>query len=234
MISHIGKVSVGNYIKQLGQKGFKVFSEGSKNPLYTSMAKTPDQAVKEFINFSDNILSGNKSDSNVYHLCIIKDGMGKAPVVLSETYFQYNQDEELEPEVISGSPQYNTSSLKEMFGLMGEMINLVQPFSTQKAENQLLRQQLDDIDAEPEPEQNSTLTSIISAFAPQLLKQQGEQVALSGVETADGVKVDVLNKAIEKLLIADPDLPSDLMKLAELSETKPKFFHTLLATLRNM
>ena len=233
MVSHIGKSSVANYIKQLGQRSFKVSLEGSKAPIYSSGSKTNDQAVREFVNFSDNILSGNKEDSNIYHITIYKDSSAKIPSVLSETFFQYNEEKENSRAADTVGSSYNPHSLNEMFGLMGRMIEIVQPFATQKAENQMLKAHIDDIESDPEPEKESTLNTLIAALAPALLKQPGT-AAVNGVQTEEGVNVDILNTAIEKLLVVDPDLPSDLMKLAEIAETKPQFFHTLLSTLRNM
>ena len=231
MVSHIGKNSVSNYIKQLGQKSFKISLEGSKSPIYNSSSKTNEQAVKEFISFSDNILSGNRDDENVYHITIYKDSSSKIPAVMSETYYQYNIQDDSQAETVGNA--YNPSSLNDMFGLMGKMIEMVQPFATQKAENQMLRTQIDEIESEPEPEKDNMLNTLIAALAPTLLKSPGT-AAVNGVETSEEVNVEVLNKAIEKLLLVDPSLPSDLMKLAEIAETKPQFFNTLLTTLRNM
>ena len=238
MVSHIGKNSVTQYIKQIGQKGFKIYMEGSKNPIYTSNAKNSDSAVKEFVAFSDNILSGNAEDTNIYHITIIKDGVGKVPQTLSETYFKFN-DDIIEAESVGGAA-YNTGNLGEMFGLLGKMMDVVAPFAKQRAENEVLKAQLEEIEEEePEPEKESLTEKLITILAPALLNQSTPQptnpVALSGTETqTPEVDVELLNSAIEKLLKADPDLPSDLMKLAELSETKPGFFKQLLSTLRNM
>lgn len=235
MISHIGQISVSNYISQMGQKAFKVFLEGQKNPIFSSSAKSNDQAVKEFLSFSDNLLKGNKNDSNIYHISIIKDSSAKIPSTLSETFYQYNDDQAQEIQESVGGSQYNTTNLSSMFGLMEQMIGLVSPFAKQRAENDILRQQINEIEAEPEEKENP-LNTILAAIAPALLGQKNPSspVAVAGVETEEGINVDLLNKAIEKLLIFDPDLPSDLMKLAEVAEKKPVFFTTLLTTLRNM
>jgi len=59
--------------------------------------------------------------------------------------------------------------------------------------------------------------------------------SLNGVEAPDiSTQKDNINKAIKILYKNNKNLDTDLLKLAELSETKPDTFNMLLSTLRNM
>ena len=60
--------------------------------------------------------------------------------------------------------------------------------------------------------------------------------SLNGLDepiTIDQKKLN-LNKAIKILFKNDPDLDTDLLKLAEISETKKDTFKMLITTLRSM
>jgi hypothetical protein len=59
--------------------------------------------------------------------------------------------------------------------------------------------------------------------------------SLNGVETPElSTQKDNINKAIKILYKNNKNLDTDLLKLAELSETKPDTFNMLLSTLRGM
>jgi hypothetical protein len=97
-------------------------------------------------------------------------------------------------------------------------------------------------DMEEEPDQNNgsiagidpaQITSILGLV--NMFKNQTNP-SLNGLEetvTLDQKKIN-LNKAIKILFKNDPDLDTDLLKLAELSETKKDTFKMLLSTLRSM
>ena len=59
--------------------------------------------------------------------------------------------------------------------------------------------------------------------------------SLNGVTDTDPDTQKInINKALRILLKNDPQLDTDLLKLAELSETKKDTFNMLLSTLRSM
>ena len=67
-----------------------------------------------------------------------------------------------------------------------------------------------------------------------LFKQQ-QNPSLNGIEPVDiNIQKENINKAIKILYKNNKQLDTDLLKLAELSETKKDTFDMLLQTLRNM
>ena len=232
MVSHIGKESILNYIKQNGQKNFKVFLESSKYPLFTSNAKNNSEAVKQFAEFSDNIIKQNKNDDNIYHLVVIRDNGVKSNNILSEAYFKYFKESEFE-ELEPVSQVGGFGEVSNAFGMLDRMIKLVQPFANQRAENEILKRQVEELDQEPE-EKNDFLGSIINAVLPTLMKTK-ELPSVAGI-TDEAVEIDndVLTQAITILAQADPQIDKDLMKLAQISQKDPKQFQMLLGMLRNM
>lgn len=231
MVSHIGKESILNYIKQSGQKNFKIFLESSKLPLYTSVAKNNAEALRQFSSFADNIIKQNKNDDNIYHLIILRDNGAKVNNVLSEAYFKFFKDSEIEIiEPVSNVGGFNEVS--NAFSMLDRMIKLVQPFANQRAENEILKKQMEEVE-EPE-EKPDWMGTIINAVIPTLLKTK-ELPTVSGMngEIAE-IDNDILTQAITVLAKNDPEIDKDLMKLANLSENDPKQFNFLLGLLRKM
>lgn len=56
---------------------------------------------------------------------------------------------------------------------------------------------------------------------------------LNGTEE-QGTRTENINKAIKLLYKHDKQLDTDLLKLAEIAETKTETFNMLISTLRNM
>ena len=232
MVSHIGKEAILNYLKQTGAKNFKIFLDNSKYPLYTSLSKSNNEALKQFSDFSDNIIKQNKNDDNVYHLIVLRDNVVKGNNVLSEAYFKFFKESDVE----YLEPTTNVSGFNEVsnaFSMLDRMIKLVQPFANQRAENEILKRQVEDIEEESE-EKPDYLGSIINAVLPTLMKTK-ELPTVAGMngEVAE-INNDILTQAITILAKYDPQLDKDLMKLADIAQKSPEQFKMLLSMLRNM
>ena len=81
-----------------------------------------------------------------------------------------------------------------------------------------------------DPNQISSIMGLVNMF------KKTPDPSLNGIDepiTIDQRKIN-LNKAIKILFKNDPELDSDLLKLAELSETKKDTFKMLITTLRSM
>jgi hypothetical protein len=65
-----------------------------------------------------------------------------------------------------------------------------------------------------------------------LMKAPAKQ-AINGIDDNSEFKTNI-NKAIKTLYKNNPKLDSDLLKLADISETNPSMFNMLLNTLRTM
>jgi len=102
-----------------------------------------------------------------------------------------------------------------------------------------LRQRFNDLDAdddldEPDnsiagiqPEQIAQIMGLVNMFkssTPAILNGTDEQ----------GTRTENINKAIKILYKHDKSLDTDLLKLAEIAETKTETFNMLISTLRNM
>lgn len=98
----------------------------------------------------------------------------------------------------------------------------------------------EDLDDEPEkaqgsiagidPAQISSILGLVNMF------KNSPNPSLNGIDepvTIDQKKIN-LNKALKILFKNDPELDTDLLKLAELSETKKDTFKMLITTLRSM
>jgi len=219
-ITHIGVENVAKYIEQVKPGSFKIYTDVSKVPIYASTTK---DLVTEFIEFSSNIQ--NNKDGSIYKIALYVPHGGKSTAdrLVSETYFSYHAPG---IEVEETKPIGAVGSMTEMFSLMSSMMNFVQPFASQKAENEILRQELDN-----QPEESNQMNSLISSVLPLLIPKPGMGVA--GVEAAE-VQSPTLTKALEILLKNDADLANDLMKLATLSEEQPVLFETLINQLRSL
>tara|TARA_R110002110_G_scaffold245836_1_gene462274 strand:+ start:531 stop:1199 length:669 start_codon:yes stop_codon:yes gene_type:complete len=214
-ITHIGVENVAKYIEQVKPGKFKIYTDVSKVPIYASSTK---DLVTEFIEFSSNIQ--NNKDGSIYKIALYVPHGGKATAdrLLSETFFTYHAAEDQEIE--HTKPIGAVGSMTEMFSLMSNMMSFVQPFASQKAENEILRSELENA-----PEENNTMTNLISSVLPLLIPKPG--VGVAGVEASE-VQSPTLTRALEILIKNDPNLAEHLMKLADLSENNPKLFDTLI------
>jgi len=214
-ITHIGVENVAKYIEQVKPGKFKIYTDVSKVPIYASTTK---DLVTEFIEFSSNIQ--NNKDGSVYKIALFVPHGGKATAdrIISETYFTYHADPIHEVETTK--PIGAVGSMTEMFSLMSTMMKFVQPFASQKAENEILKSELENT-----PEDNNSMANIISSVLPLLIPKPG--VGVAGVDVSE-VQSPTLTKALEILIKNDPNLSEHLMKLAELSENNPTLFNTLI------
>lgn len=221
-ITHIGVENVAKYLEQVKPGSFKIYTDVSKVPIYASSSK---DLVTEFIDFSSNIQ--NNKDGSIYKIALYVPHGGKSTAdrLISETYFSYHLSP-AEKDDVTTRPIGAVGSMTEMFSLMSNMMSFVQPFASQKAENEILRQELDNA-----PEENNNVSSLISSVLPLLIPKPGMSVA--GVEAAE-VQSPTLTKALEILIKNDSELASDLMKLATLSEEQPVLFDTLINQLRSL
>lgn len=221
MVTHIGTEGVKNYIKQLGGTAFKIYFDNSKAPLYTSNTK---DTIKEFEEFSTNILNSD-SENLIYRIVVYKGNTGRSngASIIGETYYQYYKDKEEPVNSVSGMG----NSMTDMFSLMHGMMKIVQPFANQKAENVILKKEIEEREQEPE---NSQMTQLLGAVLPALLNKPA---ALAGVDVAP-LQTEVINEALAILVKNDDNIANDLMKLATLSEENPVLFNTLLTQLRSL
>lgn len=235
MITHIGKDSVSQYIKQSGGSKFKIFLENSKTPIYSSSGKTVEQAIKEFNLFSDNILNNNGEIENVYRISIYQPSAGRSTsnTLIGETFFKYSDDPVTESVINSVTPSFD-SSLGQSLDFMAKIMNFMKPFAEQKAENEILKQQVEDL--ENEETEPSTTETILGLLSNHLTPKTEQPVGVAGIEVAEmpETKKELLNTAINKLLKYDSELPNDLYKLSEIAENSPKLFNTIIVQLRNM
>ena len=236
MVTHIGKESIAQYLKQSGGTKFKIFLDNSKTPIYTSTGKTIEQSIKEFNTFSDNILSNNGETENIYRISIYSPSSGRstANTLIGETYFKYSEDPGSIPVVGSVSTSFD-NSLGQSLDFMARIMEFMKPFAEQKAQNEILKQQVEEMEnEEPEPSTTETILGLLSNhLGPKL---NPNPVAVSGieVETMPETKKELLTTAINKLLKFDPELPNDLFKLSEIAENNPSLFNTIITQLRNM
>ena len=77
------------------------------------------------------------------------------------------------------------------------------------------------------PEHLAQLTGLINLF-----KGGATPTALSGTEEQSD-RIENINKAIKTLYKYDKELDKDLLKLAEIAETKNETFKMLISTLRS-
>jgi len=102
-----------------------------------------------------------------------------------------------------------------------------------------LKQKFAELDAEEEEEEEEEAGAMGGVDASQLgqimtlvnmLKGQSKPATINGIDE----QRDNINKAIKILYKHDKSLDTDLLKLAEIAETKPDMFKTLISTLRSM
>lgn len=118
------------------------------------------------------------------------------------------------------------SKKNEESAILKEIAELRQRFNEMDAD--------DDEDTEPDnsiagiqPEQIAQIMGLVNMFKnpnPAILNGTNEQ----------GTKTDNINKAIKTLYKHDKQLDTDLLKLAEIAETKTETFNMLITTLRSM
>lgn len=223
MVTHIGTENIAKYLEQTGAQTFKVFLDTAKTPIYSSSSTDP---ITEFIEFSNSI-SGNSED-NIYRIATYKkpSARSNAERLISETYFSYNKSKDPGTSNVQSSAA-GMGNINDVFALMSNMMKFVQPFATQKAENEVLKRELDSV----EDSQENNISSVISAILPALLPKPGQVMA--GIDTAE-VQSPTLTTALEILAKNDPHLADDLMKLATLSEDNPVLFETLITQLRTL
>ena len=220
-ITHIGVENVAKYLEQVKPGSFKIYTEDNKIPIYASSSK---DLVAEFIEFSSNI--ANNKDGSIYKIALYVPHGGKSTAdrLISETYFSYHSAPVEEKE--QTKPMGAVGSMTEMFSLMSSMMKFVQPFASQKAENEILRNELENA-----PDEQNGVNSLISSVLPLLIPKPG--IGVAGVDAVD-VQSPTLTKALEILIKNDPNLADDLMKLADLSENNPVLFETLITQLRSL
>jgi hypothetical protein len=126
---------------------------------------------------------------------------------------------------------------------------IIKEISEENAQNEILNEirslkmRLNELDKEEEEEESESETGIAGIKQDQIAQIMGlvnlfkgtPNPTLNGVEEVniDTQKINI-NKALRILLKNDPNLDTDLLKLAELSETKKDTFKMLLSTLRSM
>ena len=101
-----------------------------------------------------------------------------------------------------------------------------------------LRQRFMDMDTEEEEEEEENIAGIKPEQVAQIMGlvnmfKQSAPATLNGT-VEQGTRTDNINKAIKILYKHDKSLDTDLLKLAEIAETKSETFNMLITTLRGM
>lgn len=131
----------------------------------------------------------------------------------------------------------------DLQSLRADIINEISKKQEESAiltEIKALKQRFAELDAEEEEEEEEEETNAMGGVdASQLgqimtlvnmLKGQSKPATINGIDE----QRDNINKAIKILYKHDKSLDTDLLKLAEIAETKPDMFKTLISTLRSM
>lgn len=136
----------------------------------------------------------------------------------------------------------NTNQGFDIASLRADIINEISKKQEENAilaEIRELKQKFADLDAEEEEEEEEENGALGGVDASQLgsimtlvnmLKAQSAPATINGIDE----QKENINKAIRILYKHDKSLDTDLLKLAELAETKPDTFKMLLQTLRSM
>lgn len=169
----------------------------------------------------------------------LKSNKMAATFILNESYSNNNR---------SNSPQIaNSYNEEDLFKKITSKITEDQTNNAILTEIRALSERLNKIELEEaaeEEEEESNLGGINSNQVEQIMglinmfKNQTQKPALNGdIDLDQDPQIlfkQNINKAIKILYKNDPLLDQDLLKLAQLSETKKETFKMLLQTLRNM
>jgi BMFP domain-containing protein YqiC len=138
---YYGKDSVANYIKHVNIPNYRIYvaerSGSQAIPIFSSLTGSIKTAISDFNTFSENILMGNVHDDTVYYIKFYKDH-NKVSGHIAETYYSYNKEKESAVTGIGGGG----NSFNDIIGI----IQHVMPMAKAQAENELLKQRLDDLE----------------------------------------------------------------------------------------
>jgi hypothetical protein len=152
--------------------------------------------------------------------------------ILNNTFTQGGQANQ-QPQANTGG--YDLATLRE---------SIINDLAKKNEENAILkeiaelRQRFIEMDEEEEDEPDNSIAGIQPDQIAQIMglvnmfKNQSPAV-LNGTEE-QGTRTENINKAIRILYKHDKSLDTDLLKLAEIAETKTETFNMLITTLRSM
>jgi hypothetical protein len=117
------------------------------------------------------------------------------------------------------------SKKNEESAILREIADLRQRFAEMDADDE--EEEPNNSVAGIQPEQIAQIMGLVNMF------KGGAPAVLNGTEE-QGTRTENINKAIKLLYKHDKQLDTDLLKLAEIAETKTETFNMLISTLRSM
>lgn len=238
--------SVLNYYDQYDEAGYSVYAGHKPDQAYCRFTYTgTDKSIgREKLNEALFALHNNPENTNQYLIQILAP-KGKKQDVKNAITFQLNKAQSLmpyQPQIMGA----NNNALMQQLAAMESKINALQ-----------MQLEADEEDEEEdEPEENGILGSLmgnpaiksmlINAISNLITPQpQANVTHVSGIvpettkqtnEISEGMELNdqdsKIDEAIERLIVHDPKLGDDLLKLCEIAENDPKQFQMLLKMLR--
>ena len=257
-VDFIGIDKVINHIRLTGLTKFTIERIGTNKgtvPVYELLnSNTNDKAINVFANWAENVNSSmpykltlfDKVETTIDEQGNEKKTKSKNKLETSQVYFRLNADP-FNAGNYNANANYNIGAV-DRESIKRELLNEVQ--SEQSLKNQIaaLSEKVDKIlneEEEEETEEQSNLngfnhiSNIITLLQGlNLIKpMNNNKQAINGIENDNADNNNFknnLNKAIKVLYKNNPNLDTDLLKLADISEKQPATFNMLLNTLRNM
>lgn len=248
----IGIDNVIENIKLTGLTKFSIDRVGSnKNslPIFELLnSNSNDKAVLEFRKWANiynnsipyKITLFNKLETAVDDLGNEKVSKSKGKFEKAEFYFRINEN----PSNLSyGTQTYNLNGVADRETIRREILK-EQEENDIKNQIASLSSKIDAMMSEQEEEEEEekgvldglnglNIANIVTLLQGLNLMKAPNKQAINGVEENSEFKTNI-NKAIKTLYKNNPKLDTDLLKLADISETNPSMFNMLLNTLRQM
>ena len=249
----IGIDNIVENIKLTGLTKFSIERVGSSKgslPIYELLnSNSNDKAVMEFRKWASifnntipyKITLFNKLETSVDEFGNEKQVRSKGKAEKSEFYFKINE-----------SPSNHSYGIQQqsLYGIADrDMIRreLLKEQEENEIKNQIaqLSAKIDGMMSEEEEEEEEkgileglnglNIANIVTLLQGlNLMKQTtNNKQAINGIDDNSEFKTNI-NKAIKTLYKNNPKLDTDLLKLADISETNPSMFNMLLNTLRGM
>jgi|LakMenE01Jun11ns_1017448.scaffolds.fasta_scaffold9889368_2 hypothetical protein len=248
-------IGIDNVIENIKLTGLTKFSidrvGSSKNtlPIYELLnSNSNDKAVIEFRKWANiynnsipyKITLFNKLETAVDEFGNEKNIKSKGKAEKAEFYFRINES----PSNLSyGTQNYNLSGVADRETIRREILK---ENDENEIKNQIanLSSKIDKMMSEEEEEEEEeksvleglngiNIANIVTLLQGLNLMKAPVKQAINGIDDNSEFKTNI-NKAIKTLYKNNPKLDSDLLKLADISETNPSMFNMLLNTLRTM
>jgi len=248
-------IGIDNVIENIKLTGLTKFSidrvGSSKNtlPIYELLnSNSNDKAVIEFRKWANiynnsipyKITLFNKLETAVDEFGNEKTSKSKGKTEKAEFYFRINEN----PSNLSyGTQTDNLNGVADRETIRREILK---ENDENEIKNQIanLSSKIDKMMSEEEEEEEEeksvleglngiNIANIVTLLQGLNLMKAPAKQAINGIDDNSEFKTNI-NKAIKTLYKNNPKLDSDLLKLADISETNPSMFNMLLNTLRTM